>query len=383
MKLFGRSRTRPSLVIYDDLFPYPVSGFRLAEYEAILKRVPGSLVGSTLSSLSLMGSTPPAEEVVRQWRAGNPESAQRLMRIEEAAELPPADAYYTIFLNNAIELASVAEQRGTPFSFTLYPGGGLALGDEYSRAKLSRVLASPALDRVIVTQPVVRQYLAESLGVRDESIEYVFGNVLGGLHPDEPPPRSTDTSHVSLGFVANRYHSHGHDKGLDVFLETTRLIAAAGVAVTAHLVGQWSPADIPAQLQPLMTCHGPLAATELRQLLRDIDICLFPTRAGLLGSGSFDGYPTGSAVEAALAGCLVVTTNPLGQSTPLVSGRDVVEIPPDAEAAAAAILALLRQGPDVVDQVRRNGQSLMRTLYSDAAQIEPRIRVMEEMLGRA
>lgn len=371
-----------SLAIYDDLFPYQVSGFRLVEYETILQEVPTASVFSTLASLGWLGIAEQRSDILGSWKQRSPALWPRLQTVGEVAELPNASAFYTIFLNNAFDLLPVAESRGVKFSFTLYPGGGLAFGDETSETKLRRVLASANLHKVIVTQPLVLRYLTERFQVPSKKVEYVFGGVLAPGPSQGADPRPFRAGQIpSLGFVANRYHPSGHDKGLDVFVDAVRRLNHDRLRPICHFVGPWSAQDAPGLRAADLVFHGSVPNDRLQSVLRDIDICVFPTRPEILSVGSFDGYPTGSAIEAGLAGCAVITSNPLGQSTPLLPGRDLVEVPPDAEAVARGVRGLLAAGPRELDRMRRQGQATMRHVYSLATQMTPRVRILNEMLS--
>ncbi|MFP3670564.1 hypothetical protein SB717_36370, partial [Priestia sp. SIMBA_032] len=70
-------------------------------------------------------------------------------------ELRGASLAWMTFLNNAAYFLDDLEATETPFVVTLYPGGGLNLGDPEADAKLAAVLASPMLRAVITTQPRV------------------------------------------------------------------------------------------------------------------------------------------------------------------------------------------------------------------------------------
>lgn len=370
------SRNRVSVAVYDDLFPFPVSGFRLTEYDEILRMLPRSAVFSTLASLEWLGAADRRDDIVAQWRTQHPEWSDRLRIVNGPEELPSAEGYYTIFLNNAFDLAPVVEQRRSRFSFTLYPGGGLALADEYSASKLERVLRSPALDRVIVTQPVVREHLLTRWGFPEERIVYAFGVVV----PPRPQlPLRPSSDRPALGFVAHKYHPQGLDKGLDIYVDAARLLAERGVRLQCHLVGPWERHDVADVDGVDWVLHGAVDSARLPELLREIDVCVFPTRAGQLGAGSFDGYPTGSAIEAGLAGCLVVTTNPLGQSTPLDAEGCLVEVRPDASEVAAAVSDLVAQGPAALDARRLQTMRVLTREYGLDRQMAPRLSALRRL----
>ena len=249
--------------------------------------------------------------------------------------------------------------------------------DEAATSKLRRVLNSPALDQVIVTQPVVKSHLVDDLRFDPERIVYVYGVV---LPPREVLPLRPAAHPLALGFAAHKYHPQGLDKGLDIFVDAVAQVASKGIPLTCHMVGPWTPADVAEIPGVRWVLHGAVDGQRLPEVLREIDVCIFPTRAGLLGPGSFDGYPTGSAIEAGLAGCLVMTTNPLAQVTPLRPGRDLEEVAPDPESVAAAVLRIVQQPAQWLDGRRRQTMQAMDGLFAVDTQMTPRHQVLRRLI---
>jgi len=113
------------MVIYDDLFPYKISGFRIAELESYLKLSTSIEVCSTLSSLAWLGVNQSTSEVVRDWKHSTRGLAKQLNVIQSAKDIPETKSIYTIFLNNIFDAIEEIELRNIDFAFTLYPGGDL------------------------------------------------------------------------------------------------------------------------------------------------------------------------------------------------------------------------------------------------------------------
>ena len=375
-------RRRSGLAIYDDLFPYRVSGFRLTELTSILRHIPSSHVYTTLSSLTWLQLEDNRDQILSDWHAFDADIADRLSVIDGADSLPRAEAFYTLFINNAWDLLPVARRTKTPFVFTLYPGGGLRFNDPEVDEKLREVLGNPLMQRVIVTQPAVLEYVNSHAFTSPDRIEYVFGGVLrnSALAP-AIAVRRIDGLH--LGFVAHRSDPAGLDKGLDVFIDTVQALRASGTEVPAHLSGPWQTTDLARVTDPdCFVLHGLVSNHELGKALQQIPITIFPTREGVLADGAFDGFPTGAAVEAGLAGSAVLTTNPLGQPTPLVAGRDYMEIEPSVSSVLAAI-DYLRQDPDRLTAMRLSGRAAMTRTYGIETQMGPRIACLQDALHRA
>lgn len=202
--------------------------------------------------------------------------------------------------------------------------------DENSDQKLERVLRSPNLFKVIVTQPVTLDYLKEKFSYSLGNVEYIYGGVL-------PSPRVSvirkSSDDLQIVFCANKYHLKGLDKGFDLFVAAMNKLADLEVTFSAHIIGPWVLEDIDyASRREHFIFHGVVASTELQGILSNFDLAVFPTRSNELGKGTFDGFPTGAAIEAGFAGCVVLTTNPLSQKCPLVPDEDyfVIEAWPNS-----------------------------------------------------
>jgi lipopolysaccharide transport system ATP-binding protein len=137
--------------ILDDFFPNLLTGFRVAEYNAHLQTFPQMQIMSSLAEFT---------DHFSAYRALYPELAQRIGQYVPS-RLQGATFAYITFLNNAHQYLDDLTRFEIPFVLNLYPGGGLGLNEAESDQKLLRVLASPLLKAIIVTQPVVENYLAQ------------------------------------------------------------------------------------------------------------------------------------------------------------------------------------------------------------------------------
>lgn len=372
------------LAIFDDVFPYAISGFRLVEYRYLLRSVANSRAYSTLATLKYLGVSDLRDSILDNWDLQYPEISDRLTIIRRPNDLPDVACLYTMFLNNALSMLRTAERRHILFSFTLYPGGGLKQGNRAIDDKLRRIAASPSFFKVIVTQPAVLSYLRRQQIFEPQKIEYVFGGVLGqDLNPISSASTVGDHAALRLGFVANRYHPQGLDKGFDIFVGAAISLIDMEVPVECHFVGPWTSQDIEQRrLQEKSIFHGLTHNDDLRDLLAGIEVCVFPTRSEMLGEGSFDGFPVGSAVEAGIAGCAVLTSNPLQQETPLEEGSDYLEITADVNNVRDRILEL-HNDRTRLNKLRRRAQEKFAQVYSNERQLEPRLRVIREMIRAA
>ncbi len=223
-----------NLAIFDDLFPYRASGFRLVEYRYLLREFPRAKVYSTLSSLGWLGLADSRAKIIDSWYENDRDLASRLRLIEAPAQIGDADAFYTIFLNNAYELLPTVRVCRKPFAFTLYSGGGMRFYDDDTDARLREVLCEPMLHRVIVTQPAVLEYVTTRNLVPQNKIAYLYGAVVPGGEPRQVR-RTPDGATLNICFAAHRYDPSGSDKGFDLLLPllTTYSVTATRSTLTS------------------------------------------------------------------------------------------------------------------------------------------------------
>lgn len=369
------------LVIYDDLFPYKVSGFRIAELETYLKLSSSIKVCTTLSSLTWLNVNQSANSVVSDWKKSKSGPlGKQLSLIASVSEIPLTRSIYSIFLNNIFDAIEEIEQRDIDFAFTLYPGGGFALHNYDSDHKLERVLKSPKLFKVIATQPVTLEYLRKKFPFSLEKVEYIFGGVL----PTARVSTARDASdELQIAFVANKYHPKGLDKGFDLFVDAMNELANFGCNFSAHIIGPWDLKDIENNKRvKQFIFHGVVASTLLQGFLSNFDVAVFPTRSNELGNGTFDGFPTGSAIEAGLAGCVVLTTNPLKQECPLEHDKDYFLIEESVSSIVERILEL-DSDRETLNHIKKHCSRGFLNVFSLESQMERRIKLIKELMQRS
>lgn len=368
------ARTGPRWAILDDFYPNLLTGFRVAEYHAYLARFPRLTVQSTLGDFEARHA---------ELAALHPAAAARVEKLSPRGMRRVRFAYLN-FLNNAAAYLPILEQRGIPFVMTLYPGGGFGLNEPASDAKLDRVCGSPLLRHVIVTQHATADYLAARHPRVAQSL--VFGCVVSPTYfAEDAAPRAwfgAGKDSYDVCFVAEKYMPHGRNKGYPAFVDAARRVAAELPAARFHVVGGFDASDWPlGELAPRMTFHGRLETGALRALLRTIDVVASPNLPYLLHPGNFDGFPTAGCVEAALAGAAMVVSDPLGLNRGrYADGTEIMIAAPDAAPLAAALLALGRD-PARLRAIAEAGRARSRALYAPAAQIEPRVAILERAAG--
>jgi glycosyltransferase involved in cell wall biosynthesis len=381
---YNRPRDTRRLVILDDVFPSRLSAFRIAEYTSYLLTWQDAVVYSKGDASMLSPEHEGFTETVRSYEAMFPEAKGRVHAYRPRTRYR-ASLAYTVFLNNAHAFLGGLERNRTPFAFTLYPGGGFKPGVAECDAKLKRVLESPLFRKVIVTQKLSLDYLTERDLTTPEKIAYIYGYVPpsdrleAGSHRKALYP--TDKETLDICFVAYRYTPHGEDKGFDVFVTVGRRMLERHPELRLHVVGNFCSDDVPgAALGPRCIFYGPLASEDLARHFASMDIMLAPNAAFVRAGGEFDGFPTGSAVEAALCGVAVFATDPLNLNTALEDGRDLVILRRDPEAILRTTEEYLSDPVRLYALARRGRDSFMR-VFDPQAQLRARRQVLEECMS--
>lgn len=361
------------LVVLDDFFPNLLTGFRVAEFVHHLRTLPGLRVVSTN----------PDPIHYRQLAELYPDVADRVSPYGQTS-LDSARAAWIVFLNNVHHWLDELERRSLPFIFTLYPGGGFHLNDPVSDEKLNAVLASPLLKSVIVTQPVALNLL------RGKNCPAPIFNLPGVVvSPDlvrasEPrPPRSPELP-LRICFAAFRYDKAGRNKGYPQFVDAAAIIAEKHPATRFAVAGDLTPQDyaLPDILAGRIAFHGPLPTADLQRFFRQQDVIVSPSRRYAQSRKDFDGFPSGTCVEAALSGAAMLSSDELKQNRYYVDGQDILISVPDANAIVETLDPYLKQ-PERLAALAERGRARTIELYSEAAQLAPRMCLLRDLARAA
>ena len=373
------------LIILDDVFPAPVSGFRYAEFTAILRAFPKALALVSGSTLPFLGEESLAV-LVRKYQLRYPELGTRIMDSAGFSPVRSSKLLYVNFLVNAYALLPVAEEVGVPFAFTLYPGGGFGFNNPDCDSKLRRVFASPCFRRVIVTQQVTYDYLVNNGLCPQDRIALIFGVVMPPEAFREPIPQDKlrwgyGKQRLDICFMAHRYTPRGEDKGYDVFVNAAAQLSSLHPDIDFHVVGPYDRFVVnvgPAGNR--ITYHGVLKPDQLDEFFRGMDIVISPNISGKLWPGSFDGFPTASCTEGGLRGVVIFCTDEFGAAAGRFdAGRDFVLLKYDLEHIVRTI-SDYHGKPDALKAIGERGSRRIMDLYGEEAQIEPRIRILRELI---
>jgi lipopolysaccharide transport system ATP-binding protein len=361
------------LLIIDDWFPNLLSGFRVAEFVHHLRVFPG---------LQVIATTPDPSHFAR--------FAERYREVSDRVlpwrsdRLDAMRAAWFVFLNNAHTWLAEMEKRSIPFVFTLYPGGGFNLGDPESEAKLVRVLASPMLSAVIATQPITVETLRR-MGC-PVPVHDIPGVVVNPIYVVGSRARITfvEPGVTRICFAAFRYDPGGRSKGFPEFLGAAAILARDHPKLRFAVAGDLGPADwpVPAILEGRIAFHGPMPTSELQDFFLGQDVIVSPSRRHATSGTMFDGFPTGSCVEAALCGAAVLSSDELDQNRFYRVNEEILVCSPEAEAIALTLKPIVHD-PARLAAIAEAGRQRTVTLYGAAAQLLPRTRVLRSLAAEA
>lgn len=378
------SRNRElDLVILDDTFPHPLSAFRFEEFCSYLEAIPRSRAYSTNASFGCFNESRSLEEVIAQMVAEKPLINGRVFKYKDDRRLN-AKVAYLIFLGNLHTFLRKIEKEKIPFVFTLYPGGYFELNDRAKDKFMRKVFSSPYFRKVIVTQSITREYLLEKAFCRPEQIEYIYGVVTPRQHLTKDLRKKRhygrDKARLDICFVAHKYSATGVDKGYDVFIEVAKRLAAWQDDIFFHVVGGFDEHVLNVEaLQGRIAFYGLQNPEWFDEFYTDKDIILSPNIPFQLGGGYFDGFPTGCCTDAALHGVAMFCTDMLKLNEKFTDGQDIVIIPYDIE-RIVEIISGYHSRPEALMSLAQKGCESTRHFYSSENQIEPRLRILREII---
>ena len=373
------------LLVLDTLFPHPLSRFRLEEFCAYLKQFRSSMVLSTGDHFPAVKESRKLDTIIHEFETTYPQFTGRVRATTHEIDGYSARVAYLIFLNNVSYFLESLESRGIPFVFTLYPGGGFAINQESSDAKLRRVFSSARFRRVIVTQQITYDYLVKNNLCPEDRIMYLYGGVmpLDTLEKSDNYERAffgSEKDSLDICFVAVKYMPMGVDKGYDVFIEAAKRLAQLHSNVSFHVVGNFTEADVPINgLEGRITFYGFRELDWFDGFYADKDIILSPNVPFRLLEGAFDGFPTAACVEAGLRKVAVFCTDELKLNNHFADNEEIVIIPHDVD-RIVRIIEDFYERPDKLRSLAEKGAAKMQEVFCYESQILPRIRLLESEL---
>ena len=371
------------VIVFDDVFPHPLSAFRFQEYNSYLEYFNSLNVYSSGQSLKALNETKPIENVIENYEKNFPKFKNKVRKYDSKT-IFQTKMIYTIFLNNIYSIINQINKYHIPFVFTLYPGGGLYLKDEISDKKMSKVFSSPFFRKVIVTQKITYDYLLENNFCKANQIEYIFGGVapLKLLEKEFGNNKKfgRDKSVLDICFVAQKYTEKGEDKGYDVFIDTAHILAKKYDNIQFHVVGGFDENVIDvSRIKDKIHFYGLKLYDWFDEFYKDKDIILSPNVPFKLKEGAFDGFPTGCCTDAGLHKVAIFCTDELNLNTKFNDQEDIVIIPHDSK-KIVEIIDEYYKDPIKLQSIGQKGCLKIKEIYNYDNQIAPRIKILEEII---
>tara|TARA_R100000935_G_scaffold1517_1_gene4869 strand:+ start:50477 stop:51685 length:1209 start_codon:yes stop_codon:yes gene_type:complete len=376
---------RLDLLLYDDIYPHPISGFRTEEFTSLLEEFKYSKIILNPVAYKVLG-TPEKEHQGHIKNIINDHKSLIGKLITGSHQYKHPKLFYCIFLTNITVNLKWLEKQSIPFVFTLYPGGEFKVGDEKTDAKLRRVFQSPMFRKVIVTQEYTRNYLVENNLCEIGAIKYIFGCVVPQQTIIEKLDRKftyqINKKTFDICFCAAKYSKLGKDKGYDLFIEFAHSILKKYDFVRFHVIGGFDESAINvAALGGAVQFYGYQNFDKLKQIYLKMDVIVSPNRPFVLSEGSFDGFPLGTVVEAVLNGVVAIVTDSLKQNTLFKDKEELLIIEPDSKSIEQRVIALI-ENPSLLNTISQKGREKFSEVYSNTIQMKPRIQLLKQELSK-
>lgn len=369
--LFGRK-----MIIFDDVFPYLLTGFRITEYNYYLGK---------FKKVEIYSSTQKFYKYKAEYENVYPELAKFIKKFDPKKRYP-CSLIYTIFLNNAYDYLSVIERSQTPFIFTLYPGGGFCLNDKVSDEKLKTVCSSEYLKKIIVTQINTKNYLIENNFCTPDKIEFIYGGVLPSDYykknfvPKKYYKKEKNT--LDICFVACKYMEKGLDKGYDVFIDVAKKVSKKFPDIFFHIVGGFTKDCIDVrEIDEKIKFYGIQYRDFFPQFYSRMDMIISPNIPFKLLPGSFDGFPTGSCIEAGLAGVAVLCTDELNLNIAFKNNKEIFIINRSVD-DIAGVIANFRNNTNELYNLSKNCKEAFYREFDLYNQIKGRVNILNHYIAR-
>ncbi len=376
------------LLVIDDVFPHPISGFRYQEYTSYLQDFEAVKVYTTGTSVRCLG-TQSVDDLIIEYKQKHPEFSGNISKYNNIdVEATSAKLLYFVFINNAYTFLSISHNLGIPFVFCLYPGGGFGLKNKNSDKMLRAVMSSPNFKKVIVTQKITYDYLLDNKFCEAEKIEYIFGVVTPAsklaIECHDKAYFGVEKNRLDICFVAHKYTFKGEDKGYDKFINVAERLCEKYPNIYFHVVGNFDETviDVTA-IRDKITFYGTRSQDWFDEFYSDKDIVLSPNVPGKIFEGSFDGFPTASCTDAGLRKVAIFCTDLLGLNDGnFVDGEELVIVPYDVVGIASKI-AYYYEHPLELKALSEKGCSKIKQIYHPNNQMAPRIKLLESEINNS
>jgi glycosyltransferase involved in cell wall biosynthesis len=372
------------LLIYDDIFPNPVSGFRLSEFSALLEYYKKSLIIVNPCSYPVIGKKV-SEHIndLALLKKNNRVVYDKTLvgKVVDLNRFAPK-IFYCIFLNIIYECLPVLEKNKVNFVFTLYPGGGFDTVDKIALNKLKKVLSSPFFTAVIVTQKFTKEFLINKFNCPTEKIHYIFGCVIpqNSLNVLRIREFKKEKDTFNICFCSAKYMEKGLDKGYDIFIDVAEKLIRKGYKIKFTVVGGFNSEDINIEgNREYFDFLGYRKYDELGKIFINQDVIISSNRPFMLSKGAFDGFPLGTVIEAGLNGVVPIVTDELNQNDDYFDVNQIIITKPDAEEIVSRVEELIAD-EQLLYEMSKNVRKKFIYIYNNDFQMKKRINILNQYI---
>lgn len=375
MEIFSKKK----LIIIDDVYPGKESPFRTEEYNNYIKK---------FKSVIILSNNLENDKMVIN---GNtfyklPLSDDNLKNLQCEIKNKRRLAIAT-FINNicsdCYSNLDILEKCNIPFVFTIYPGGGLIFNDKIVNERLKKIFNSNLFKNVIVTQPIIYDYIMDNKLCDASKITKIYGIVT----PKKALKNKIKKKHYKINkkvldicFVAHKYCEDGKDKGYPIFINVAKKLCEQYENIYFHVVGEFTEKTL--DITPIknkIKFYGVQNTEWFNNFYLDKDIILSPNIPFVLSKGSFDGFPTGSATEAMLHKVVLIATDELRQNIFFKNLKNIIIVSSNEDEIINKI-EYLYKNYNMIKKIGKCGRKVVKRNYSYKKQIRPRIKLINEYL---
>jgi glycosyltransferase involved in cell wall biosynthesis len=377
---------KTDLLIFDNIFPHPVSGFRYEEFAVLLSSFRNSKIIMSSSAYSVVNtSVKDHKNHIKDFIKQN-KSLKNKLKLRKGFVNVNAKLFYCVFISNVFNNLNWLEKHEIPFVFTLYPGGGFQLNEILSDNKLKKVFASPMFRKVIVTQKITYDYLINNNFCKSDDIQFIFGGVVPQISLDKDLTNKKsyliNKATFDICFCAAKYTPKGVDKGYDVFIDFAHMIAKEYDFIRFHIVGGFAEDEIDVSaIKDRIHFYGYQNFESLGAIYKNMDVLISPNKPFVLGKGAFDGFPLGTVVEAVLNGVVVLITDELKQNNIFISDVDLILIKSEIYSIKKEIIDLI-DFPEKLYSISEKGKEKFLEVYSNKIQMLPRTILLQNEISK-
>ena len=175
----------------------------------------------------------------------------------------------------------------------------------------------------------------------------------------------------------------GTDKGYDVFIDFAKKISKQFDCIRFHVIGGFSEEDINVDdIKDKILFYGYKDFNALSGIFEHMDIMVSPNKPFVLHEGSFDGFPLGTAVEAALNGVVVLASDNLNQNNVFVPNEEIIIIESTSDAIAEEVSNLINS-PEKLYYISKKGKEKFAKVYSNETQMTSRTSLLIEEISKS